>query len=216
MKIFSILGAMLLCAVSLNTFAQFEGGKEVYSSPKLTSEIAKHKTVAILPFNVNITYKRLPKNYDDNANKADQKSMSTSLQSSMYTFLLRKQSDYSVNFQDVERTNVLLKQAGVYDKMDEITEDSLCKILKVDAAIKCKYAFEKTSSEGAAIAKTVLFGSLGSKTGSGGLTMQLYNGTDGDLLWRFYKVMDDNVFQSTDVVIEHMMRKVARNFPYDK
>ncbi|TKK67788.1 hypothetical protein FC093_13645 [Ilyomonas limi] len=216
MKIFSILGALLLCAVSFNTFAQFESSKEVYSSPKLNAEIPKHKTVAILPFSATITYKRPPKNYDENAHKAEEKALTTDLQSSMYTFLLRKGGKYSCTFQDVERTNALLKKAGVYDRLDEMTQDSVCQILGVDAVIKAKYAYEKTASEGAAIAKTVLFGSLGSKTGSGGLTMQIYNGTDGDLLWRFYKAMNDDVMSSTDELIERMMRKVARNFPYDK
>ncbi len=216
MRVVSILSTFILCAVSLSSFAQLEGSKEVYASPKMNAEIAKHKTVAILPFSATITYKRPPKNYDENAHKAEEKALSTDLQSSMYTFLLRKQSDYTVTFQDVDRTNTLLKQAGVYEKMDEVTQDSICKILKVDAVIKAKYAYEKTASEGAAIAKTVLFGGLGSKTGSGGLTMQIYNGGDGELLWRFYKAMNDDVFSSTDVLVERMMRKVARNFPYDR
>jgi hypothetical protein len=216
MKILSILATLLLCAVSLSTFAQFESSKEIYSSPKLKTTIPTHKVVAILPFSATVTYKRPPKNYDENAHKAEEKALTTDLQSSMYTFLLRKGGNYTVTFQDVDRTNSLLKQAGVFDKIDELSQDSICKILKVDAVIKSKYSYEKTASDGAAIAKTVLFGSMGSKTGSGGLTMQIYNGADGELLWRFYKAMNDDVMSSTDEMIERMMRKVSRNFPYDK
>ncbi len=216
MKIFSILGALMLCAVTFSSNAQFESAKEVYSSPKLKIDVPNHKTVAILPFGATITYKRPPKNYDENAHKAEEQALTTDLQSSMYTFLLRKQGDYTVTFQDVERTNALLKKAGVFNRLDEITQDSVCQILGVDAVIKAKYSYEKTASEGSAIAKTVLFGSMGSKTGSGGLTMQIYNGSDGELLWRFYKAMNDDVMSSTDELVERMMRKVARNFPYDK
>ena len=216
LNFFSILSTLLLCTVSLSTFAQFEGSKEVFSSPKLKTTVSTHKVVAILPFSATITYKRPPKNYDENAHKAEEKALTTDLQSSMYTFMLRKLNNYSVSFQDIDRTNTLLKQGGVFDKLDELTQDSICKILKVDAVIKSKYAYEKTASEGAAIAKTVLFGSMGSKTGSGGLTMQIYNGADGELLWRFYKAMNDDVMSSTDELIEHMMRKVSRNFPYEK
>lgn len=209
--------AVSVCLVTVSlAHAQFEGSKEIYSSPNLKTEIPKHKTVAILPFAAKITYKRPPKNYNDSANKAEETNLSTSLQSSMYTFLLRKNDDFTVSFQDVNRTNILLKQAGLYDKLDMVTEDSICKVLKVDAVIRCKYDYEKTSSEGGAIAKTILFGGIGSKTGSGALTMQIYNGKDGELLWRYYKAMDDDVFSSTDQIIEHAMRKVARNFPYDK
>lgn len=197
-------------------YAQFEGAKQTYSSPKLKDEIAGHQKVAILPFETSITYKRPPKNYDSSANRNEQLNLSKNLQQSMYTYLLRKADKYSVSFQDVERTNALLKSKGIFDKLDEITQDSICKVLGVDAVVKCNYSYEKTSTEGGAIAKTILFGSLGSKTGSGALTMQVYNGKDGELLWRFYKAMNDNVFSSTDELMERMMRKVSRNFPYEK
>ncbi len=216
MKISKTLILSFLIVCSFHAVAQMEGSKEIYEAPKLKETIAKHKMVAILPFNAKITYKRIPKNYDANANAEEEKSLTTSLQSSMFTFLLRKSDNYTCTFQDPTRTNALLKKAGVYDHLDEMTQDSICKILGVDAVIVCKYEYEKTASEGAAIAKTILFGGLGSKTGSGALTMQIYNGGDGNLLWRFYKALDDSVFGSTDQVIEHMMRKVSRNFPYDK
>ncbi len=198
------------------TYAQFEGSKQTFSSPKLKDEIAKHKVVAILPFEAAITYKRPPKNYDSSANKNEEINIAKNLQQSMYTYLLRKSDKYSVSFQDVDRTNALLKSKGIYNKLDEVTQDSICKILGVDAVIKCRYSYEKTASESGAIAKTILFGNMGGKTGSGALTMQVYNGKDGDLLWRFYKAMDDNVMSSSDELMERMMRKVSRNFPYEK
>lgn len=206
----------LFILISSTTFAQFEGSKQTYSSPKLKEEIAKHKIVAILPFEASITYKRPPKNYDAAANHNEELATAKNLQQSMYTYLLRKADKYSVSFQDVDRTNALLKSKGVYDKMDIMTQDSIAKILGVDAVIKCSYSYEKTASEAGAIAKTVLFGGIGGKTGSGGLTMQLYNANGGDLLWRFYKAMDDNVMASTDQLMERMMKKVSRNFPYEK
>ena len=58
-------------------------------------------------------------------------------------------------------------------------------------------------------------GSAFSNTGAGELTMQIYNAKDGELLWRFYKEMNENVMGSTNQVMERMMRKVARNFPYE-
>lgn len=206
---------LVTCSVSF-VFAQFEGAKQTFTSPKLKEEIQKHKTVAILPFETAITYKRPPKNYDSSANKNEELNIAKDLQQSMYTYLLRKADKYSVTFQDVDRTNALLKSKGIYGKLDELTQDSVCKVLGVDAVVKCRYSYEKTASEAGAIAKTLLFGSLGSKTGSGALTMQVYNGRDGDLLWRFYKAMDDNVMSSTDALMERMMRKVSRNFPYEK
>ncbi|MDG2432863.1 hypothetical protein [Flavobacterium sp.] len=46
--------------------------------------------------------------------------------------------------------------------------------------------------------------------------MTINNGKDGDLLWRFFKTMDQGLASSTDDIVESMMRKVGRNFPYEK
>lgn len=216
MRIKNIVTILLAAVICKSSAAQFEGSKQVFSSPKLKPEVQAHKTVAILPFTAAISYKRLPKNFNEEANKADQNSMAANLQQGMYTYLLRKSAEYTVSFQNVERTNALLKQKGLYDKLNEITQDSICKALGVDAVVKCSYTYERTGSEGGAIVKGVLFGSSFAKTGSGSLTMQIYNGKDGDLLWRFYKEMNEDITSSANEVMERMMRKVARNFPYAK
>jgi hypothetical protein len=218
MKRKSILTALMVMGLAGSTFAQFlgEGSKQVFTSPNMKNEIYRHKTVAILPFNATVSYKRLPKNYDAEGNKRDEQAMSTAMQSGMYTYLLRKANDYSVTFQDVERTNILLKQKGLFDKLAEVTQDSVCKALGVDAVIKCTYAYEKTGSEAGALVKTILIGPGTGKTGTGSLTMQINNGKDGELLWRFYKEMNEDVLGSANQVMERMMRKVARNFPYEK
>jgi hypothetical protein len=36
-----------------------------------------------------------------------------------------------VSFQDVEKTNILLKKAGIADKLDEMTKDEVAKALGV-------------------------------------------------------------------------------------
>ncbi len=207
------LAALLITSLQLH--AQ-EGAKQIFESPKLKETIAKHKVVAILPFEAGISYKRPPKNFDPAVNKEEEKKLSRDLQNEMFTFLLRKKEKYTVNFQDPDKTNTLLRKAGLFDKIDETGIDSLAKLLGVDAVIKCSYSYEKTSSEGGAIVKTILFGGIGAKTGSGKLVMQIKNGVDGELLWRFSKDMNDGVFSSASELMDRMMRKVSRNFPYEK
>ena len=216
MKLKQIITLLSLIVVTKTSLAQLEGSKQVFTSPRMQSEIFRHKKVAILPFNAVISYKKLPKNFDKDANEQEQKNLALSLQQGMYTYLLRKADDFTVSFQDVERTNALLKQKGLYDKVNELTQDSICKVLGVDAVVKCTFTYERTSSEGGAIVKTVLLGSAFGKTASGSLTMQIYNGKDGELLWRFYKEMNEDVTSSANQVMERMMRKVARNFPYER
>ncbi len=193
-----------------------QSSKQVFESPNLKSEISSHKTVAILPFEVAINYKKQPRNFSYEANKEQEQKMSSSIQSSMYTYLLRKGSNYTVAFQDVDKTNILLKKNKMIGKLDSLTKDEICKVLSVDAVLCGKYQIEQTKSEAGAIATAVIFGGFGGKTGTGNLVLTLNNGTNGDLLWRFTKTLDDNIATSTDDVVEHMMRKVARNFPYSK
>lgn len=211
-----ILLTLLVVVTTYAAKAQLEGSKQVYESPKLATEKPGHKLVAILPFTTKISYKKMPKNFNAEANRDQEKTMSKSIQASMYTFLLRKANDYSVEFQDPEKTNILLKKAGISDKMDEFTKDEIAKILGVDAVFGGSFETEQTKSEAGAIASAVLFGGIGGKTGTGTLTLTLNSGQSGDLLWRFYKTMNDNITSSTDDLVEHMMRKVSRNFPYAK
>lgn len=206
----SLFLVLLFCITSVF------GQKQIYKVDGLKEKIASQKIVAILPFPTTITYKKQPKNFNAEAHKEQEQSMAKNIQSSMYTFLLRKSSNYTVTFQDVDQTNAILKKAGVEDKLSEMTKDEIAKILGVDAIIGGKFEQNNTKSEAGAIVGAVLFGALGSKTGAGTLTLTINDGKDGLLLWRFYHTMTDNVFISTDVVVEKMMRKVSRNFPYTK
>jgi len=211
-----ILLAFAVCLTALSASAQFETAKQVYESPKLKDAVKAHKLVAILPFTVKITYKKLPKNYDAAANQNQEIQMGKSIQSSMYTYLLRKADNYTVTFQDVEKTNVLLNRAKFADSLSMHTKDEIAKVLGVDAVMFGTYDQETTKSESGAIITTALFGGLGSKTGEGGITLQIANGSDGEMIWRYTKRMNESLFTSTDDVIERQMRKISRNFPYSK
>ena len=211
-----IASFLLMCLfVTTTASAQLETGKQIFKAPDFKDSLEKHRVVAILPFKATIAYKRMPKGFNLEGNNLEEKKLGVSMQQGMYTYLLRKGGKYTVTFQDVERTNILLKQAGVFENLDMMLPDSLAKILKVDAIIKCSYAYEKTGSEGGAIAKAILLGG-GGKTGSGALVMQINQGNSGELMWRFYKEMNENFSSSANEVMERMMRKVSRNFPYEK
>jgi len=72
---------------SINSFSQ-ETEKQIYEADHLKDTLKTHKLVAILPFNVTITYKRPPKNFDEAAHKSEEKALSQNLQSEMFTYLL--------------------------------------------------------------------------------------------------------------------------------
>lgn len=214
MKKLVLFAVSILCFVMAD--AQIESAKRVFSSPNLDREKAKMKTIAVLPFNVTVSYKKLPKNMNLDMVKDEEEKGRNEFQMGMYTYLLRRADKYTVTFQDPNRTNVLLKKAGIYkkDDLDLMLVDSLCMVLGVDGVLKCDWAYAKTSSEAGAIAKAVIFGAM-ANTGSGALTLNLYGKKDGELLWRFYKEMNEGVFQDASDTMERMMRKVGRNFPFE-
>lgn len=189
--------------------------KQIYEADNLKEVISKHKKVAILPFNVAITHRKQNEALNAEFNRQQEETMSNNIQTSMYTFLLRRRKNYSVEFQDVEKTNILLKRAGVFDKINDLTKDEIAKILEVDAIISGKFENEQTRTDKQA-RNNVMWLGTGGKTGSGTLTMVLNDGRSGDMIWRFYKTMDDNYRKSTDDLVENLMRKLSRNFPYDK
>ena len=71
--------------ISLHASAQ----KQIFESPKLQEAIKQHKLVAILPFNVTISYRKPPKNFDAEANHRLELERGKKVQASMYTYLLR-------------------------------------------------------------------------------------------------------------------------------
>jgi hypothetical protein len=96
----------------------------VFESPELESLIKEHKTVAILPLKLKLHIKKQPK-ISVEANRDQELKMSKSIQS--YVYLLKNRFLYS-SFQDVEKTNILLKKR-IADKLDEMTKDEVAKAL---------------------------------------------------------------------------------------
>ena len=201
---------MFICTASFS-----QSAKQIFESPNLKSVIYTAKKVAILPFNVSISYKKMPKGMSLDQIKDNEKAESVQMQQGMYTYLLRKSDDYSVSFQEVDRTNSLLKKIGVFDNIDDVLSDSLCKILGVDAVIKSSWTYAKTGSEAGAIASALLLG-VSKGTGSGQLVMQINSAKDGEMVWRMSKEMTEGAFSSANALMEQMMRKVGRVFPFEK
>jgi hypothetical protein len=210
MKRILLITSLFICTASFS-----QSAKQIFESPNLKSVLYTAKKVAILPFNVSISYKKMPKGMSLDQIKDNEKAESIQMQQGMYTYLLRKADDYSVSFQEVDRTNSLLKNSGVFEKIDDVLSDSLCKILGVDAIIKSSWTYVKTGSEAGAIASIILIG-IPKSTGSGQLVMQINSAKEGEMVWRMSKEMSEYGFSSANALMEQMMRKVGRVFPFEK
>ncbi len=112
---------------------------QAYLNPQFGSTTSAHRQVAILPFDVTISRERLPKNLTSEDLTRMEREEGLAIQGQLHTQLLRRSAQYTVQFQDVARTNVMLERAGLTgDSLDTRTQDEIAKLLGVDAVISGK------------------------------------------------------------------------------
>lgn len=192
-------------------------GPKIYKSSEFDSALAKHKTVAILP--ADVTTKLRP----NEAKKITAEQLADinqragyDIQDKMYSWFLRRAEKYAytVTFQDVTRTNALLKQAGItYETLASKDRTELAQLLGVDAVLQNRSSMDKPMSEGAAIAVGVVFGAWGN-TNSVQTTINIHDGKSGNLLWKYDYQASGSVGSSTDRLVNALMRNASKKFPY--
>ncbi len=190
----------------------------VFTSPNFVSAKKLHKTVAILPFDVFISMKKLPKGVTAEQLKADEEKTAFTAQGHAFTYLLKEtgKNKYTVDFQDIDQTNALLKKNSLdYTTLKSKTKDEIAKILGVDAVLTGKIIMEKPMNDGAAIALGLLVGFWGN-TNKITTALTIHNGTDGKLLWKYDWEANGSVGSSTENLTKSLMRSVSKNFPYTK
>lgn len=192
-------------------------GPRIYQSASFDNALARHKTVAILPAEVNISLrpnearKMTPEQMEEITKKT-----AYDIQDKMISWFLRRSDNYNytVTFQDINKTNAKLKDAGI-NYSDLATKDraDLAKILGVDAVIQNRIKMDKPMSEGAAIAVGVLLGTWGN-TNNVETTININDGKSGDLLWKYDYRASGSVGSSPTRLVDALMRNASRKFPY--
>jgi hypothetical protein len=192
-------------------------GPKIYKSSEFDSALAKHKTVAILPADVvtklrpNEAKRVTPEQMADMNEKTG-----LAIQDKMYSWFLRRSDkfDYTVTFQDITRTNALLKQAGIrYDDLSTTDRTEIAKLLGVDAVLQNRSSMDKPMSDGAAVAVGVVFGMWGN-TNSVQTTINIHDGKSGDLLWKYDYQASGSVGSSATNLVNALMRNASKKFPY--
>ena len=192
-------------------------GPTIYKSTSFDTALSKHKTVAILPADVstklrpNEAKKASPEQIADMNEKTG-----FAIQDKMYSWFLRRSDkfQYTVTFQDVTRTNALLKQAGIsYKDLAVKDRTELSILLGVDAVLQNRTSLDKPMSDGAAVAVGVIFGVWGS-TNSAQTTINIHDGKSGNLLWKYDYQVSGSIGSSADNLVNALMRNASKKFPY--
>lgn len=192
-------------------------GPKIYTASNFSNALAKHKTVAILPAEVNI---RLRPNEAKKMTPEQMETLSSKtaydIQEKMYGWFLRRgdKFKYTVTFQDVTKTNAKLKEAGIaYSDLQTSDRSKLATILGVDAVMQDRLNTEKPMSEGAAVAVGLLVGAWGS-TNKAQTTINIHDGASGDLLWKYDYEVAGSVGSSSTKLVDALMRNATKKFPY--
>ena len=192
-------------------------GPTIYKSSAFDSALAKHKIVAILPADVTTRLRPNEAKKITTEQLADlNEKTGFNIQDRMYSWFLHRSDkfQYTVTFQDVTRTNALLKQAGIsYNDLASKDRTELSKLLGVDAVLQNRTSLDKPMSDGAAVAVGVIFGVWGN-TNSAQTTINIHDGKTGNLLWKYDYEASGSVGSSADKLVNALMRNASKKFPY--
>lgn len=207
-----------LSAVGLIVLVVFTScSPRIYTATEFDAALATHKTVAILPSEVliklrpNEAKKVTPEQLAEISEKTG-----FDIQDKMYSWFLRRSEkfSYTVAFQDITKTNSLLKKAGIsYADLASRDRAELAALLGVDAVLQNRSTMDKPMSEGAAVAIGVVFGVWGA-TNNVQTTINIHDGKTSNLLWKYDYEVSGSVGSSPDRMVNALMRNASKKFPY--
>jgi len=191
---------------------------EIYTKSDFSDITNSHKRVAILPFNVSYDPKSISREFTIETAKKSEKEESVIFQQNIYAQFLKRQNQgkYTVEFQDVDDTNAILKRNGIsYDNISSYTKAEIANKLGVDAVISGSIRRSKPMSTTGAVVMTLFFG-FGGNTNRIDINMTLHNGTDGKLLWKYDNDRGAGLGSSAEAIAKSLMNNISKNFPYMK
>ncbi|WP_297797109.1 hypothetical protein [uncultured Eudoraea sp.] len=208
MKKFLII-SLLLFGTCLN--AQ----KSVYESNKFDVLSKDHKIVAIIPF---FTHLKLEENTSKEELIKLEEKEGYAVQDALETYFGRgkKKKKFTVDFQNVSNTNAILAKKDItYTTIDTYTIKELCEILEVDAIVSGNLDINILLSKGIPTEFSFMDYILG-VANYGRIGLKISDGKTGKLLWKYEYGINKKSGRNTSDMIDKMMKKLVRKFPYDK
>ncbi|MGS2762292.1 hypothetical protein [Sinomicrobium sp. M5D2P9] len=200
----------ILCTAPV--FAQ----KTIYESQKFEELTKDHKTLAILPFLATLELENMENLSEEELEKLEAKE-GYAVQNALESYFSKKKNrkGFRVNLQNIKNTNAILNKNEIsIENLDVYTSEELCKLLDVDGIISGNLTLRKLISKG--VENPSLFDIIRGKSDYGRIAIKLSDGKTGKLLWKFEKTITRKSGKNTRDIIESIMKKASRKFPYDK
>lgn len=179
-------------------------------------QLPNHKKVAILPFSTKIESDKKKQSKKENIKKEE--SAMDMIQDKMYKHFAKNQFNYFVEFQDIDRTNQILRSSGLWNNLSRTPTEEIAKALGVDAVIRGDFGQEvedRNVAEKAAATylKITTLGLAGSKANEGTLTLSIADAETGEVLWR-KESTDKTTSKNSGKLVEYIMKSINKSFPY--
>ncbi|MEZ2414695.1 hypothetical protein ACA086_06985 [Muriicola sp. E247] len=191
------------------------GQKNIYQSDKFEALSENHKILAIIPFFTNLDLKE---KLNGNDLKSLEEREGYAVQDALETYFGRgkRRKKFSVDFQNTKNTNAILAQSNItYANIDTYTIKQLSEVLGVDGIVSGNLDLNILLSEGIPSDFSFIDYILGDAN-YGRIGIKVSDGETGKLLWKYEKEINKKSGRNTTDLIESMMKKATRKFPYDK
>ncbi len=208
MKKFLLLGSLFFISL-------MNAQKNVYESNRFDELSADHQILGIIPF---FTHLDLEEDLTKGQLKRLEEKEGYAVQNALETYfgLGKKKKKFTVDFQNIKNTNAILAQEKInYDNIDTYTIHELCEILRVDAIVSGNMDLNILLSNGVPTEFSFLDYLIGNAD-YGRIGIKISDGKTGKLLWKYENKINKKSGKNTYELIDKMMKKLIRQFPYDK
>ncbi|WP_207433681.1 hypothetical protein [Sabulibacter ruber] len=217
---------LLLVATALLGLGSCNQSRNIYTSRAFPAAAKQHKTIAILPFDVQVGLRPnqmrqlTPEQLYDLELKHGR-----AIQSALQVHFLNKvnRNEEKVAVQDVNVTNSILKERDIQpEELQAIPPAELAQMLGVDAVMVGSLTTQKPLSNAVAAALTIYnflytpYVSGGGPTNSGNAAIKIYDGASGTLLWSYEKMLSRGLGSDTHNIVRAITRKATKKIPYTK
>ena len=189
--------------------------KNIYLSTHFDDLSKDHKVLALIPF---FTHLDLDDPHSAPELKRLEEKEGYAVQDALETYFGRgkKRKKFTVSFQNSKDTNALLARNDItYANIDRYTIRELADVLQVDGIISGNLDINVLLSDGVPSEISFLDYILG-EADYGRIGIKVSDGSTGKLLWKYEEEVSRKTGRNTDDLIDKMMKKAARKFPYDK
>ncbi|ALJ01325.1 hypothetical protein DC20_08655 [Rufibacter tibetensis] len=200
--------------------------RNMYTSPAFSAAAKHHKTIAILPFDVQVGLRpNQMRRLTPEGLYALELQHGRAVQSAFQIHFLKKvnKKEEKVLVQDVNVTNSILKEHDIQpEELSSYPATELAQMLGVDAVLVGSLTTDKPVSTAVAALYAVYtflytpyVGGIG-PTNTGNTVMRIYDGASGDLLWSYDKVLSRGLGSDTHHIIRAITRKASKKIPYSQ